>query len=233
VCCVVVFDIQSALASPAIPPRPPEACYYKDHSTRTATTMKDRYHCDRPAPPHSKAQPSTPRSLPIAYAATLVSNALVLTTFSRLSASPPQCCKVGRVMRLTYCNPKVNFFPSKSYYTHYSSPCTNHRPYQHPITPPLHDATILPRKYTNLFADEHAPWHVAPPRAMHAPSRPDSPLADRYVTYTNKSHSPCPMPTADTTTPSKSFVPTRAYLIVDPSALHSPPHSPLITHNPP
>jgi hypothetical protein len=73
-----------------------------------------------------------------------------------------------------------------------------------PRLPPLTNATTLPLKYINLLAPAHVAWHVAPPRIMYAPSRPDSPLADRYATYADKSRPPSPIPSVDTTTPPTS-----------------------------
>jgi hypothetical protein len=70
--------------------------------------------------------------------------------------------------------------------------------------PPPPQATILPFNYTNLLAAAYAAGHVAPARAMYAPSRPHSPLADRHAPYADESRSPCPIPSADTTNPPTS-----------------------------
>jgi hypothetical protein len=80
------------------------------------------------------------------------------------------------------------------------APCPNHRLDQYSKTPPPH-ATILPHNYTSLFAAAHAAWPVAPTRAMYAPSRPNSPLADRHDLSADDSHSPHPIPAADTNAP--------------------------------
>jgi hypothetical protein len=71
------------------------------------------------------------------------------------------------------------------------------------ISTPRHPphATILPHNYTSLFAAAHAAWPVAPTRAMYAPSRPNSPLADRHDPSADDYHSPHPMPAAGTNAP--------------------------------
>jgi hypothetical protein len=90
----------------------PEACYYTDHSTRSAASTEDRYLCDRHAPPHGKAQPSTQRPLHMAYVSKLVTSALVLIIPSPSTCFPATMLYIMAHNATCY-NQKVDTFQSK------------------------------------------------------------------------------------------------------------------------
>jgi hypothetical protein len=121
-----------------------------DLSTRT----NDPYRCDRPTPSHGKDHSNIQRPLMLAYANTLVHNALRLTPFPHHSASQPQCCKVRPIMQ--HPETRKSFSFRVKYFTGMILlPALSTALISTPRHPSPPHATILPQNYTSLFAAAH------------------------------------------------------------------------------
>ena len=157
----------------------------------------------------------------LAYIDNIVHSAPNSIPFSRLSASEPQCCKISPVMQHGETQKSPSLIRKKYIiYRLVSRPYTHHRPDLFSSTPPSPCATLLPHQYTNIHTASHAAWPIALARALYAPSRTNSPPTGRHDPSADDSHSPHPLPAADTTAPLTS------HPLLHPPAAGCPPAAP-------